>query len=301
MIENYIKQHRLDGRYIGEEAGRFDNYLGWKDFSLPPHLIFSHRKTDYTKSNFYEHLHVHDFYELVFYFSGDVEYVNRDLVNTPYRGNLIVNRPGEAHTTRLLKESSYDRFVLYFDREFLSFFGGELPIFLFIEEMPSFAVGFDRSAVDRIHDILCEIEDSFLREDELSMQDAYCKILSLFSLICSEGSGSAELRNIPEGVLKLKSYIDTHCTEIATVNEIATEFFYSREHLSRLFKRYFNIPISDYLAFRKAEESKRMLEEGRKVSDVCSLCGFGSTPAYIRAFKQFFKMTPSEYAKSKKL
>jgi len=302
MIKDYIEKHTKDGRYNAVSDTRAQSTLGWEDCFVSPFALLSHRKTHYTQQNFAERLHSHDFYELVLYIGGEVEYTNGDLVYRPEDGilSVIINRPGESHTTRLLRPGVYERYVLYFDSEFLSFFGSALPFSHFLDTLSNFALTFDE-ATSRV--ILTSFEDAVFNtadQGELDVQKAYIGILTVFHSLCAARPYLAEVENIPENILKIKSYVDESCKQIKNVNAIAESFFYSREHLSRTFKKYFNINLADYLAQRKCEESKAMLLGGMSVSDVCFACGFGSVPSYLRAFKRFCRMTPSEYVRTKR-
>lgn len=300
MIRNYIQSHVADGRYITSSEGSYKSSLGWEDLCALPHLVLSHRKTAYTLENFNERLHSHDFYEIVFYISGDVEYVNRDHVNTPYRGNMIINKPGDGHTTRLLGPSVYERFVLYFDREFLNYVGGTLPLMEHIKEMEGFVFGFDSTSYELIFNKLINAKDCLKKNEPLSIAGAYTEILGIFSMICEHARPNAEVRNIPSTVLRIKQYIDGNSESITDVNSLSDEFFYSREHLSRVFKRYFNIAISDYISICKVNAAKPLLRKGLKVNVVSDMCGFGTPTSFLRTFKKVAKMTPSEYVKASK-
>lgn len=300
MIVDYIKTHVMDGRYESSAGQTHICSMGWEDLCALPHLVFSHRKKYYTPETFYERLHSHDFYEIVFYVSGNVEYVNCDHVNTPYCGNMIINKPGEGHTTRMLGASVYERFVLYFDSEFLTYVGGTLPLLSHFDNMDDYVFGFDSAPSELIFDKLVSVRDELRSCDPISVSRAYADIITLFSLICEHARPSAEVRNIPANVLKIKQYIDINSASVSDVNKLADEFFYSREHLSRVFKRYFNITVSDYIAICKVNASKPLLLKGYKISDVSERCGFGTPTSFLRTFKKFAKMTPSEFVKSQK-
>lgn len=301
MIKDYIQNHKNDGRYVDVSESRAVNIFGWTDHTVSRHAILSHRKTYYTRENFSERLHSHEFYELVAYIGGDVEYTNEDLLYTPSNKclSVIINRPGEEHTTRLLRDGIYERYVLYFDKEFLEFFGSFLPFLSFLDSLSGFALSFEKEAGERIVSFFEHALTETKKESPSSVQCAYSNILFAFSEISSKEGSSTEIKYIPENVLKIKSYVDSGCKDIKNVNAIAERFFYSREHLSRLFKKYFNVTLADYLAKRKCEESKALLIAGENIGDVCYICGFGSVPSFVRAFKKFYHMTPSEFSHNK--
>ena len=86
-MKNYVKQHIEQGSY-GENPAidgiySFVNTHGWEDRLVHSSMIFSHRATDYTEETFDEGFHSHEYYEVVFYISGKVEYVCENDVFKP--------------------------------------------------------------------------------------------------------------------------------------------------------------------------------------------------------------------------
>ena len=55
----------------------------------------------------------------------------------------------------------------------------------------------------------------------------------------------------------------------------------------------------EYVNFYRVEEAKRLLRNGNdKIAYVCAEAGFGSTQTFYTAFKNFERLTPSEYRKA---
>ena len=81
------------------------------------------------------------------------------------------------------------------------------------------------------------------------------------------------------------------------VGEIAAHFFYSREYVSRLFKKYYDTTILDYIHKLRISKSRALIAEGMPMIDVCYAVGFSSLSTFIRAFRAATDMTPSEYRK----
>jgi AraC-like DNA-binding protein len=77
----------------------------------------------------------------------------------------------------------------------------------------------------------------------------------------------------------------------------ASHFHYSREYLSRLFRQYYNINISEYITRQKISAAKKALESGSRVTEAFQLSGYHTMSSFISAFKKFVNMTPSEYRK----
>ena len=99
----------------------------------------------------------------------------------------------------------------------------------------------------------------------------------------------------PPLVQSIRSYVDKNCGQIASVTQIATHHYYSREYVSRLFKKYYNIPLSRYLTDRKLDLACSLLEQGKSISFAFDSSGFHSMSAFIQAFRQRTGLTPSQY------
>ena len=104
---------------------------------------------------------------------------------------------------------------------------------------------------------------------------------------------------LPDNILVLQHYIDHNFSKISSVSQVADHFFYSREYISRLFRKYFDTTISDYIMKRRISESQLLIMKGVPLIDVAYQVGFGSLSTFIRAFRSVANMTPSEYRKLK--
>ena len=108
---------------------------------------------------------------------------------------------------------------------------------------------------------------------------------------------NGEQVDLPKKLLSVKNFIDKNFDKINTVSDISNEYFYSREYLSRLFKKYFNSTLMDYVNKKRIIKSQELLKENKSITEVAYSVGFGSLSTFIRCFKQIAFITPSEYKK----
>ena len=109
---------------------------------------------------------------------------------------------------------------------------------------------------------------------------------------------SQQLATLPPVINDAQRYLDAHFTESISIAEVASRFFYTREHLSRLFRRYLNITITEYLAYRRISYSCQLMKSDATLADICYQSGFKSLSTFIRTFKQVTGVTPSVYRKN---
>ena len=79
------------------------------------------------------------------------------------------------------------------------------------------------------------------------------------------------------------------------VSSIADNFHISIAYLSRIFKKYHGINISEYITSYRLDCAKSLLSEGKMVSEVVEECGFGSLRTFLRVFKSVEGITPGQY------
>ena len=100
--------------------------------------------------------------------------------------------------------------------------------------------------------------------------------------------------------MEIKAYIDANFQTIPSVDELASQFYYSREHISRLFREYYKITPSTYLRSKKIEHAKQSLDLNCSVRYAFDVSGFQSYSAFVKAFQEFTGTTPGKYRSASK-
>ena len=94
---------------------------------------------------------------------------------------------------------------------------------------------------------------------------------------------------------QLKLFIESHFSEISSVEEVAARFHMNRSYLEREFKKVYGIGIKQELTHRKMEAARRLLAKGFSVSQTAKLVGYESAASLSRAFRTFTGLPPSVY------
>ncbi len=92
------------------------------------------------------------------------------------------------------------------------------------------------------------------------------------------------------------NYINEHCTEDVTVDQLADVAGFSKFHFARLFKQFTNISYYDYLTRKRIEHAEKLLiRPDVSITEVAMQSGFNSLSTFNRVFKNLKNCTPSEY------
>lgn len=83
--------------------------------------------------------------------------------------------------------------------------------------------------------------------------------------------------------------------EVLTLDDGAQFFNYSKFYFHRLFTAVTGIRFSDYLLSRRLNKAVALIQNTDwNISFIASELNFSTPSAFTRAFKQYYKITPSE-------
>ena len=98
---------------------------------------------------------------------------------------------------------------------------------------------------------------------------------------------------------KVLEYVtENYSDPMMNVSSVADHFDISIAYLSRVFKKYHGINISEYITGYRLDRAKELLGDGKMVGEVVFLCGFGSLRTFLRVFKSVEGITPGQYKSS---
>ena len=301
VLQQYLKRKGYDDQVIRQtrELGQITVPPNWTNHFVGEQMMFSHRCNRYASYKPYstdDQLHVHGYYEMVIHIRGETEYIQNDKHIHPRPYTVIWCRPGSMHAVRLFP-CEFERYVLYFSPDFFLQEGEEdCPILRFSENADVFALQIDESRIHTLQSLLERIEQTL--QSDISYKSILAKALlvELFAFFNVAESDPFEAQNLNDPIAEVKKYIDRSFADISGVEQMAAEFHYSREHLSRRFKNRFNTSVSEYLSRRRVIESTHLLPK-MNITEACYAVGFRNPSVYIAAFKKNMGSLPSEYKK----
>ena len=104
-----------------------------------------------------------------------------------------------------------------------------------------------------------------------------------------------------EAVQTMQDYIQEHCQdEDFIAAHVCSSAGYSKRHADRLFKKYLDMTLSEYMnAVCLTKSAEELLNTEKNIVDIALGSHFGSHEGFLRSFYRRFHINPSEYRDKK--
>lgn len=247
--------------------------------------------------------HRHDGYEFYLYIRGNMTfYVEKNCYN-PVCGDLIFIKPGNLHRSSVVDSTPYERVGINATAEVLRHISSDETNLLAKLDSMTEPFGIINLSADRMAEYI-EMADTYISiaKSEEFGRDLLCLAqftkLMVYTVNLVTKLEVKEYNNkMPVLVVDTMKYIEDNIGEKISLESIGNNIGYSTNYISTQFKLHTGLSIRQYILDKRVETAKKYLQEGRNVSEACSLSGFNDYANFLRSFKKKAKISPGEYRK----
>lgn len=239
------------------------------------------------------HLHTHNFYELVYQIKGESTNIVNEHSYILKPGDALLMKPGDIHQIMFkgetktrdiyIQHEQFNRISEQFNFDFSTFLNSTAPLIFSLHQT-----------------IITALEDSFtifslFAERTSALDDIHNAIVTfILSHYISETLTSHQ--TIPPWLKDLIRNLSSDEFLAMPVSEIIATTNYSYGHVAREFKKYSNFTLTKYLMQLKMEKaSTLLLNTFDSVEAIAYKTGFHSSTGFIKAFSKIYNMTPHKY------
>ncbi|AJH01723.1 AraC family transcriptional regulator [Clostridium beijerinckii] len=250
----------------------------------------------------FQYLHNHDFYEFYLYLSGDVTYLIEGKSYNLKSGDIVLINTRELHRAVINSmKVPYERIVLWINKSFLHELSTPetdlTQCFENVEKANVIRADFQIQQNVRAQlSKLLELENyKGLGKDLLYKAYIIELIIQLNNLVLSHKSDfdiDVTKSSLIDGIVE---YINNHINEELTIDELSKEFYLSKFHLSREFKKYTGTTIHRYIVQKKLIQAKELILKNYPINSVYKQSGFGDYSNFFRAFKNEYSISPKQF------
>ena len=248
-------------------------------------------------------LHHHDFYEVDFLVSGDVTYVIESRVYHMQPGQMLIINPRELHQVYIQPDAApYERYMLWISPTLLQTLSSTQTDLCRCFDMtrPHYGNLLHLSAHQQ--KLIPAMMEALLREQEqaafgsdLMQQNLLTELMIHINRLADTSESASEGQTV---VARVIDYINEHYDEPLSLDVLAERFFVSKYHLSHEFTRQMGTGIYQYIQKKRLLIAREWMSQGQKPTDVYAACGFGDYPAFFRAFRKVYGLSPRAYVQS---
>lgn len=113
--------------------------------------------------------------------------------------------------------------------------------------------------------------------------------------LCTEPANDSPTQ---DKLASIKEYIDAHFAQAVSLNSLSEQFYLSKFHLAREFKRCYGFTVGNYILSQRITYAKELLRfSGRSVEAISAACGIGDPSYFNKVFKKSEGISPSQYRK----
>lgn len=278
-----------------------------------PPLRYRNFEIHYNKDHALKHIvkNSHEYYEFYFLISGDVTYYVDSIQYHLHSGDVVLIAPGQIHEAFInVGSQAYERYVLWLNPVYLSKLSSDITDLLLPFEKTYISSARISLTPDKklgIHNLLERILISSTSQEygsdlltnsyiiELLVHIAKIKLFQrdyyLERALINDQKNSSLVSDI-------LSYIDEHIYEDIPIEHLASLFFVSRSHISKVFNEEIGISLHQFIIKKKLFLARQDLLSNVSINQICSKYNFGNYSSFFRAFKQEFGQSPREFKKS---
>ncbi|MDR1558316.1 MAG: response regulator [Clostridiales bacterium] len=96
---------------------------------------------------------------------------------------------------------------------------------------------------------------------------------------------------------KMLDYIHLNFAELMHITKLSKKFFINTSYCCKLFEQTFDMNFTAYVKDVRMKNAKRFLQEGKSVKETAQLTGYTDYFYFIKAYKKYYGVTPSEFRK----
>lgn len=231
---------------------------------------------------------------LIIVTEGTFYITSNNVSYTVHEGQCIFLRAGEEHYGTIPSKGrlSYLWVHFYGDTDFIT---EDKPGSEFAWCFPEYFKLVDFGRAVQLFNILMNI--SFDESSQTQLMTDYA--LKLLLMEITRQSNEQNVNNVPSNIVSAMAWIKNHYYRHFDVTELADYIGYNADYLSTVFKKHTGFSVIQYTNKIRIKAAKIFLSDfGTSVKETAYSCGFTDDKYFIRVFKQYEGITPSEYRKT---
>lgn len=279
---NSNQQHKLSEYFENLEALKLFNQVNLSQWKITPTSVQYHRETEHTLS---------------LYLSGGYNtYRHNHRSNKGSPGSLCLMPQG--HESKWHVNDDLELLHLYFsDSHYRQRAAHLLNVDARLININELNYQKDSLLVRLINNIYLSISQGDLLAGEENVNELFVMLAKNYSSLKHNSKIKGGLSKQHQS--KISSFIADNISQKLTIELLASQLDLSAYHFARLFKESFAMSPANYITGIRVEKSKRLINDGKSLTDIALDAGFCQQSHFTSCFKRLTGYTPRQYCKAK--
>ncbi|NMO94625.1 helix-turn-helix transcriptional regulator [Paenibacillus lemnae] len=246
--------------------------------------------------------HEHPFYELYYLLDGERVYFMDDKVFTVKKGDMMIVRPYDLHSTASSDKLSFERVLISFSQSFIEQGDGGGSGLLDHGTSRLLRIPLkNQPEIERLlHSMLeeCKTEQPHYTSLVRSFMNELLIRLHRIELSLQSQSAHEYEHPMHQKISEIAQYMKSNYREKLTLEQVAKQFYISPSYLSRVFTKLTGFHFREYLQVIRIREAQKMLTNSREsVQIISEQAGFEHIAHFNKTFKKITGTTPLQFRK----
>lgn len=239
--------------------------------------------------------HAHAHFSIGVITSGHCLYTSGEQQQTISQGTVVLMNPHVVHACNPIEDQPWAYRMLYIDTQWIAAIQAALtpvleptfqPYSAILSNAPELFAGFNQFYL-RLTD------DGVSSTDKLAAAETFFK--HMHSTLVAEDQRIEPAQKPHEKLQYAANYIQQHCAEPLSLQQLSAATGLSRSYLIRAFAQHFGMTPHAYLTNQRVQLAQRLLQRGELIADAALASGFADQAHLQRTFKQHLAATPGQY------
>jgi len=259
-----------------------------------------------------EALHIHEFIELTYIFSGSGIHKINGISYPVSKGDLLFINYHNTHCFEFSEPITYCNILMLpefisaelinsenaLDMLMLSSFNDLCADIKTIRPFLHFEKKEAKQIEALIEDMLMEFENK-----EKGYRSALKSLLTILLIKVFRKMQSDDhigtINQTGELAPEIMEYIEKNCFEKISINSLAEKCFYNPSYFSRMFKECYGMTLTTYIQKQRIAKAQQLLiESDLSINKICSYVGYSDKTQFYKIFKKHTDgLLPNEYRK----
>ncbi|WP_019639607.1 helix-turn-helix transcriptional regulator [Paenibacillus fonticola] len=246
--------------------------------------------------------HEHPFFELYYLLNGERVYFMNDNVFTVKKGDLMIIKPHDLHSTASSDKLTFERILISFSKSFIE--QGDASVAKILDHGASRLMRIPLKYQPEIERLLhamleeCKAEQPHYTSLVRSYMNELLILLYRIQTTLQSLASHEYEHPMHQKISEIAQHIKSNYQEKLTLEQVAKQFYISPSYLSRIFTKLTGFHFREYIQVVRIREAQKMLLNSREsVQMISERAGFEHIAHFNKTFKKVSGTTPLQYRK----